>query len=267
MRIFNRDFCTLTKEEMLEWDNIKEKEVVHIGKTTKMRISRYSKYPVAIRHYLSLFPNNHLDVIPIWKGVKLVEQIDKFTKLINDKSNGERGILNFIKDENAYTIVGSILGDYNFGHHSAYIFPEFQLGVSYKADYLLIGKNSGGYEFIFIEFESPSDRIVIANGDFGESIRKGLSQINDWDTWLEENFNTLSEIFGRLKNPNENLPNEFYKLDKSRIHYVVVVGRREHYKERTYRLRRKEKDQSKINLLHYDNLIDFSKNLIGKNTY
>lgn len=46
-------------------------------------------------------------------------------------------------------------GNYNFGHHDAYIIPEFMLGNSYKVDYLLIGKSSRGYEFVFIELEKP----------------------------------------------------------------------------------------------------------------
>ena len=48
----------------------------------------------------------------------------------------------------------------NIGNHGAYLFPEFQLGSSYKADYLLLGKSSGGFEFIFVELEDVYKRQV-----------------------------------------------------------------------------------------------------------
>ena len=58
------------------------------------------------------------------------------------------------KDKKYYHIIGSIIWglSINIGNHGAYLFPEFQLGNSYKADYLLMGKSSGGYEFIFNPF-------------------------------------------------------------------------------------------------------------------
>lgn len=267
MKIYNRDFCNLTESEVLEWEAIKAKEIVHIGKTIKIKASAYSKYPEAVRHNLSLFPNNHLDTVPLCDGSYIPILIEDFKNLIDIDTIGERQVLNHIRDNNAYPIVASVLRNFNFGHHYAFVFPEFQLGTSYKVDYLIVGKNSGGYEFIFVELEAVHGRIVLANGDYGDSIRKGIAQVNDWDTWIDENYNSLSEIFNRLKNPNENLPDEFYKLDKSRIHYAIVAGRRKNYTKKTYRLRRKEKDQRKITLLHYDNLIDKSQELVERGTY
>ena len=63
------------------------------------------------------------------------------------------------------------------GHHGAYLFPEFPLGTSYKADYLLIGNGSGGHEFIFIELENPKGNITLQNGELGNTFRKGILQV------------------------------------------------------------------------------------------
>ena len=266
MKLLDRDYNQLTEIEIKEWESVKQKEKLRIG-NSEFKKSLYHEYPIAVRHYLSLFPNNHLDTMLLREEEKLKHLINDFLRLLNNSSNGEREILNFIKDKNAYLIVGSILSNYNFGHHNAFVFPEFPLGASFRVDYLAVGRSSGGYEFIFIEFETSYGRIVKNNGEFGEIIRKGISQVTDWDNWIDENFQNLSELFGKLKNPRDQLPKEFYKLDKSRIHYAVVAGRREHYTEKTYRLRRKERENRKITLLHYDNLVDYSTNLIGKSTY
>jgi len=266
MEIYERDYRLLTEAEKEQWEVLKAKKVINSGEM-EFRKSLYSQYPIAVRHYLSLFPNNHLDIFPIWNGSESFLTIEKFEKFLEEESTGEREVLNFIRNEKAYPMIASILDHYNFGHHDAFIFPEFPLGNSFRADYLIIGQSSDGFQFIFVELESVNNRITLENGDFGESIRKGLSQINDWDYWLDENFHSLSEIFSRLKGDDISLPNEFYKLDKSRIHYAIIVGRRKHYNDKTYRLRRNEKDDRKIMIVHYDNIIDLSKKVIDKNTY
>ena len=266
MKISDRDFNQLTEKEKRDWGSVKQKETIRIGESN-FRKSCYHEYPEAVRHYLSLFPNNHLDFMLLKEEQRLRKQIQEFSNLLNSSTNGEREILNHIQNVKAYFIIASVLSEYNFGHHDAYVFPEFMLGTSYRVDYLVIGQSSGGHEFVFIEFENSDGRITRKNGDFGDVIKKGISQVCDWDAWLDANFQNLSESFNSLKNPQKNLPDEFYKLDKSRTHYAIVAGRRVHYTKKTYTLRRKEKIQRKITLLHYDNLIDLSTNLIGKNTF
>lgn len=177
-------------------------------------------------------------------------------------------MLNFINKESAYFIVGSILKDnYTFGHHALYIFPEFELPPNFRVDYLLVGKSSGGYEFIFVELESIYKNITIKDGSFGETIRKGLRQIEDWDSWIEANFSHLRLVFEKLLKDGENLPKEFLELDKSRIHYALVAGKRSDYNEKTYRLRRKHQKENEVLILHYDNLFDFSIKIIGDTNY
>lgn len=124
------------------------------------------------------------------------------------------------------------------------------------ADFLLVGKNSDGYEFIFVEFESPYGQIVTQDGEFGTVIRKGIKQVTDWDSWIEKNYYSLRMVFEKHINKHHALPKEFYELDKSRIHYAVVAGRREDYTEKTYELRRRSLQRSGILVMHYDNLID-----------
>lgn len=268
MKLYSRDYCELTSDEVSMLEEVKEREVVHeFGENLAVRKNLFLEYPKAARHYISLFPNNYLDIVELNDEDRLNDINNEFIELLNRESTNERKILNFIRDNSAYHIVGSILkSNFNFGHHDAFVIPEFMLGTSYKVDYLLFGRRSGGYEFAYIEFESPTGKITLQNGKSGEVIRKGLSQVGDWNSWLEANYQSLLETFNKYKKPALALPEEFYRLDKTRIHYVVVAGRRDDFNEKTYRLKRELKD-NRITLLHYDNLYDSARNVVGKSTY
>jgi hypothetical protein len=269
MNLYKRDFTKLTAEEDAAWCEVKEQE--HEGKYGKFSLKKnlFRKYPKAARHFVHLFPNHYLDIVELENQCQLQEQVQAFSHLLQSEGVNERAILNFIKVNRAYFIVGAILKSYHyrFGHHEAYLFPEFQLGNSHQVDYLLVGKGSGGYEFVFVEFEAPSGQITMGNGDLGASFRKGLAQVQDWDTWLEARYVSLKETFDKHRQLSAALPDEFTSMDKSRLHFAVVAGRRVDFQDRTYRIRRKKLTDERCLLLHYDNLVDAAQNVIGKATY
>lgn len=265
MRLYERDYSVITEEEQEQEISITNEHTTYLGKTKVYNSGMYRKFPKAVRHFHSLFPNNFLDVVDLSNNEELHRKNDDYKAIIEDKDCIETDILRYIKDSKSYHIIGSILKMYRFGHHDAYLFPEFQLGNSYKADYLLVGKASGGYEFVFVELENPYGRITVEDGDFGDVIRKGIRQINDWKSWIEANYNSISETF--QKDIDKGLPKEFYKYDSSRIHYVVVAGRRDDYTGKTYTLNRRLLKEQDINLLHYDNVYDLGVRIIGEATY
>jgi len=188
-------------------------------------------------------------------------------KTLLDLEITEREILNFINNNKYYNIIGSIFQKYLFGHHEAFLFKEFELTSTYKADYLLIGRGSGGYSFVFIELENPYGQITNKNGEFGGTFRKGIKQVEDWDTWLEANYSSLRLIFDKYKNPRMDLTKEFNVLDKSRFNYVVIAGRRKDFNEKTYELKRKYLKRNNINIMHYDNLYDHFIDLTKHKNY
>lgn len=129
MKIYERDYSILTKDEYMQWNNIKQKEIIYIGdKQSNFKKNLYREYPKAVRHYLSLFPNNYLDIEDL-KDVEGLHNLNQqYLDLLQNKTTNERTILNFIKEKNAYFLIASILKvNFNFGHHDAYIFPEFML--------------------------------------------------------------------------------------------------------------------------------------------
>jgi Domain of unknown function (DUF4263) len=268
MKLYDRDYTQLTPEESQQWAALRESEVVgRFGKFVVAK-SRFRDYPRAARHILSLFPNNYLDTLELQEESRLRSTLQSFRQLIDAADVTERQVLNFIREHRAYFIVASLLkAHFTFGHHEAHLFPEFQIGNSYKADYLLVGRSSSGWHLVFVEFEAPRGDITLESGDLGAAFRKGLAQVTDWNTWLEARYGALSETFDRHRRADAPLPGEFTQLDKTRIHYIVVAGRRSDFNEKTYRTRRKKQKESSELILHYDNLLDAAEYIIGKTTY
>ena len=270
--LYERNYKLLTDEENETWKKVEAvfaKSKGPMGEIYPDKLIEYYKnLPIAALHFKQLFPNNYLNSDDLRDKVKLKSVVAEF-KLLLDKPGTEREILNFINSKNAYYIIASIFKGfhYTFRHHKAFAFKEFELPPNYKVDYLLVGKSSGGYEFIFIELENSFGQITNSDGEFGTTIRKGIKQINDWDSWLEGNYPTLKLAYDRHIGTMEELPREFFELDKSRIHYVVVAGRRENFTKKTYQLKRKLLKSSNILLLHYDNLLDSVDFLLESGNY
>ena len=254
--LYDRDYRILTKEEEIQLQKARDYATKR-KEFTLVQLSRYHKLmPAAGYHYESLFPNNFLPLITLENHAYL-DDVSREFQLLLDNSPIERVILNFINQNRHYFLIGAILkSSYFFGHHAAYAFKEFELPPNFIADYLLVGKSSGGYQFVFVELESPTGPIINADGTFGIAIRNGLKQIEDWDHWVDGNFSHLRLMFQKYLGTEKSLPDEFITLDKTRIHYPIVAGRRKDFKEKTYRLQRKMKRERNITLLHYDNLID-----------
>lgn len=269
--LYERDFINLTQEEKNSVDRaelFKKKNSVHIhGMSPDILLKYHEMLPNA--HYFndSLFPNNFLFRESLEDDKKNAKIESEFKELL-DSNISERDILNFINVNKYYNLIGSVFQfGYLFGHHQAYLFKEFEFPATYKADYLLVGKASDGFSFVFIELENPYGTITNKDGELGNTFRKGIKQIEDWDSWLESNFSSLKLIFEKYKNLNRELPKEFYNLDKSRLNYVVIAGRRNDFTESTYKMRRKYMKRQNLKLMHYDNLIDAFKNLRREKNY
>lgn len=267
IRLYDRNYFEgLTEEEDREYLRIREKERVN---RTYCRRNLFLSYPKAARMCNSLFPNNYLDVADLKNHELLRKSNEEFAALLDDPNCNERQILNFIKNNRYYHIIGSLLSGlaFHIGHHAAYLFPEFQLGTAYHVDYLIVGKGSGGYEFVLVELENPYGNITLKDGQLGQEFREGISQLEDWRRWLPTGFSSFEEVMRKYKNRLKDLPEEYHRLDLSRFHYVVIAGRRSDFTEKTYIIRREKIKNEDTYILHYDNLIDFSNYLIERNSY
>lgn len=263
--LFDRDYKKLTAEEMQEKEKI-DAEGGHVIGAKLGRRNFFHKYSKAVRHNMSLFPNNYMDIMLLKDSAELTKQCDGFEELLNDKNITELNIKRYIQNNGYYHIPASIFAQYSFGHHEAVLFKEFQLGTSYKADYLLAGRASGGWQFVFVEFENPYGHVTLQDGTWGEVVRKGINQIDEWKTFIESNYSTVHAEF--LKHTNQTLPDEFVRFDSTRMHYSVVAGRRQDFDNPAIRLKQRRSElETNIKIIHYDNLLDEARRLIGASSY
>lgn len=258
--LYERDYTSLFDQEKTQLEKAEKYLETSKGKSNIITTEAFMKYhdlkPEASYFYQSLFPNNFLSIKSLENKDELKRIEVEFETLLNSNPS-ERTILNFINQNRYFNLIASLFhSGFTFGHHDAYLFKEFELPATYKADYLLVGKNSHGYHFVFVELENPTGSITNKDGGFGTTIRKGIKQVEDWDKWLEGNFNSLYLVFEKLKSNRIELPNEFRTLNKTRLNYVVVCGRRADFNDNTYDEKRRLLRSKNINLLHYDNLID-----------
>ena len=210
----------------------------------------------------SLFPNHVVYDEDIKEREQyLLDQTETFKAMLDDVSIREQDILNFLRNQRAYHLILGLFQFFEFGHHDRYLFREFKIGTSFQADYLLIGRGSGGTEFVWVELESHVNNITIKSGDFGTTIRKGLQQTNDWEKFINGNFSAVRAELQKHKSPEVNWEDEYINYDPHKMHYVVVAGRRPDFNERTYEMRRQSKMTNRL-VLHYDNLVDKSEWLV-----
>lgn len=270
--LYDRDYTVLTDEEkeiFKEYSSLAT-TIEDIGKPEaadkqRQRMELVLEHDFIHRH-VSLFPNNYFEKF----GFDTDENkslLEEFKALIDNQETGEQELLNFIRDRKAYFIIASLLDYKPFGHHNRALFREFPLGTEYAADFLLIGKNSYGYHFIFIELEAVNGATVIGDGAFGNLLRKGIDQVKDWKHFLERDYTSLKSIYNRYKNPSADLPKEFYEYDNTKMYYVVIGGRRIDFNEKTRRLAEEERRGSGIEIIHYDRLYEYAEGLVEKGRF
>lgn len=264
--LYERDYTRgLTDEEQHQVDEIDNKDK---NKRKFGRINRDREKPKAYRHNNSLFPNYYMDYADLKNEELLTKEVNDLEKLLEKDKVTESELQALIKDNRYWHIIASIIPELaqGFGHHDLYLFPEFQLGTEYRADYLLIGSGSGGYEFVFAELEGATRPSTRKSGHLSDLFNEGKRQLEDWEEYLNAHFSTLSCQFQK-NSLKERLPREFYEYDPYRFHYVVIAGRRIDFNDKTYHSRMKLLKEKNIYIIHYDNLLDYTKELIGRKTY
>ena len=121
------------------------------------------------------------------KKIDFDQEADELLNALNSAKK-ENDIQRYIKNNKKWFIPASLFEEYDFGHHEAFIVPEQALGVDYRVDYMLLGKNSVGYHIVLAEFEDVNVDYKIKSVNMEtESVRKGLAQIKDWKRWIDSN--------------------------------------------------------------------------------
>ena len=250
MKLQKWDYTKFLNEEEREAFELEEKITNRKGAKNNREFPRLLYPNEEIREFIwykrSLYPNNYLHLSE-YKKLNFDEEADKYHEVIY-MANNELEIQRYIKLNHKWFIPGSIFLDYNFGHHDAYLFPEQKLGNNYATDYMLLGKTSDGYSIVFVEFEKsnmPYCRSV--DNMEGESVRKGLTQIKDWQRWMSQNRNYF------LKNID--LTQKGIDIPIYRSYYYLVVGRRDYMDDVAHDIRSQTMyDMHNVKIVTFDRL-------------
>lgn len=268
-RITNIKFDCNSAEEMGEYTiflndderaafELEERIANRKGVKNNREFPRFSHQDEAVREFLwhkrSLYPNNYLHLLE-YKKLNLNEEADKYHDVIYSAKN-EQEIQQYIKLNHKWFIPGSIFLDYNFGHHDAYLFPEQKLGNEYVADYMLLGKSSDGYSIVLVEFEKANTSYCLSSENMeSESVRKGLTQIKDWQRWMSKN----QDYFLR----NIGLTQKGIDIPIYRIYYYLVVSRRDYMDDLAHDIRSQTMyDMHNVKIVTFDRLEDNIRKLI-----
>ena len=252
MVLQERDYTKFISEEEKSAFELDAQIAGRKGRKNNREFPRFSHPDEAVREFVwhkrSLFPNNYLHLLE-YKKLDFDEEADNYHKIIYEAKN-EQEIQQYIKVNHKWFIPGSIFLDYNFGHHDAYLFPEQKLGNEYAADYMLLGKSSDGYSIILVEFEKadvPYCRTI--DNMESESVRKGITQIKDWQRWMGQ----CRDYF--LKNIG--LSQKGIDVPIYRIFYYLVVSRRDYMNETVCDIRSQTMyDMHNVKIVTFDRLED-----------
>ncbi len=73
------------------------------------------------------------------------------------------------------------------GGWATYVIPRPQLGSEYVPDFLVLGINSAGPQWVVVEIEAARHSILNRRGRLSGSTKHAIGQIDDWREWLLTN--------------------------------------------------------------------------------
>ena len=169
------------------------------------------------------------------------EDIDVLRCVIDD-ANDERPIQELLQSR------PQLLASLVRGPHR-YCIPKVRLGSSYVTDFLLAYADSAGIHWILVEIETPNSSVTLANGnEFDQYARKGVSQIEEWREWLQDNLDQAR----RSRQDNGLGLHDI----RPQAEGIVLVGRRDVLRPNAQKLRNQRREQMSIRMHTYDWLVE-----------
>ena len=129
-----------------------------------------------------------------------------------------------------------------------YCLPKESFGGKYESDFLLADVDSTGIRWILVELETPDSPVTLASrNDFDDHARQGVSQIQEWRRWLENNLD-----MARKEKSKDGLG----LVDITpRAEGWVIVGRGDRLRQNSADLRDRLFTDRRIRITTYDGLL------------
>lgn len=139
------------------------------------------------------------------------------------------------------------------GGWKTYVIPKPRLGSEYVPDFLVLGINSVGPQWVTVEIEGARHKILTNNGKLRQQTRHAIEQVEDWREWLIRNVGYAQTQHG------------FHGLT-THAAGLVIIGRDDPSAERQASRARSE-ENGRIAVHSWDWLLRGARNLNGHALY
>ena len=141
-----------------------------------------------------------------------------------------------------------ILGSLLLGHER-YVLSQVRLSKHYVADFLISDVDSTGVRWLYVELERPASAVAqIRINAFDKYARKGISQIDEWRDWVQNNL-------AHAHRPKRSDGLGLFDL-RPNDDGLVLIGRRALLAGRHEALRRRLWEDKRIMVRTYDWLLE-----------
>lgn len=139
------------------------------------------------------------------------------------------------------------------GGWKTFVIPKPRLGSEYVPDFLVLGINSVGPQWVTIEIEGARHKILTNKGKLAQQTRHAIEQVEDWREWLTRNVSYAQMEQG-------------YHGLTTRAPGLVIIGRDDPAAERQASRARSE-EAARIAVHSWDWLLRGARNLSGHALY
>lgn len=174
----------------------------------------------------------------------IVERIvSEWDELLNDTNNNEAVYHQFLAE-----YAGFFFSD---GDYRIPVVSKLRLGADYETDFVVVtDKASYGFEYEFIEIETPHTVPYTSKGDPSALLTHSMQQVRNWRTWLEANRSEAKKLF----------PSKLFTMyDTPNFAFSVYIGRWS-TSESFFAFRNRLAAESNIWVHTFDHLTYFLKN-------
>lgn len=180
-----------------------------------------------------------LDKFMVSRPSPIGDLVERFEKVIQNAGREED--LQVFLTENPFILSEQF-------PHGTHVVPKFKFGAEYVSDFLVSEITSGGTFWTLIELEPANAPLVTKDGHLPKRVRDGVQQVRDWRDWLNSN---------RDYAVRPSVKDGLGLGDIEGIWGWVVVGRRSMVTPRFNQLRRQVAEQSSIEIMTYDRLLEW----------
>lgn len=130
-----------------------------------------------------------------------------------------------------------------------YVRSKVRLGGKYETDYMLAEVDSAGFDWIYVELETPKSPVILKSGeDLHDKARTGVSQIKNWREWIADNLELARRPIAEDGLGLAGI--------RQRDAGLVLVGRRQSLYADPRNVRRQLREDARIYVRTYDWLIE-----------